>query len=141
MTNKDIVREARKWGVLTGSMAFGLENASDVDYILPPYFPYSVQEILDIDGKNRVPSSDNESGTDTAKTTPVYVTWGDREYNLIITRTVDTFNAWVGATKLMILCAEGDKDFKWKIKDKGYRIEAFKFFRYFSGDTSIHVEI
>lgn len=139
MSAKTIISKARMMGILTGSKVFGgyVKGKSDIDIVVPPVFKknYPFEEVLLQDEAHYTPHAYRD-----ANTTNLFISLGDKEYNIIYTATNRIFKIWREATKAMEAAIAASPSIKEVVaENKGKRIDMFQALRWLQGDDSLHI--
>jgi hypothetical protein len=110
----DVAKIIRMYGLLTGSKAFGCFNAnpvvkSDIDYILPPDFPYTWNDLFRMGGVYS-----GGYGGESEKYNSIYINMPDSKHihNLLLFKDRDLFQVWWKATLAMVRLVYNDTELK-----------------------------
>lgn len=135
--NERIVRKAKRMGFYTGSRVFGgyVKGTSDIDIVVPPSFPYSLQDIID----SAEDAHYNPTEYRHCNTWSIYVPLRNMQYNLIMALSSETFDIWSRATEAMKAAILSSKELKGKVRLKEHRILLFECFRYVLGDDYLSI--
>lgn len=119
-----IIDTVRKEGSITGSRVFGGWNKalSDIDYMLPPDFPYNFQEVLEAGGYY----SKGYSSDDDCMNLYVHTPDSKHIHNLLFFRKQKVFDKWFRATICLKNMKDNDADIARGLKDKTMRLAFFE---------------
>lgn len=105
---KDLEKDIRAYGTFTGSRIFGGwdETKSDIDLLLPPHFPYSIEDLESMaiqifDGTQYAPEIQFDSEINNFYTFYCRFMSNPNIYNILWAKTEKTYNYWILATKTM----------------------------------------